>query len=96
MKSTAFNTPDYLKTQTEIVAYLNAALEDGEPAMLLEALRNVAQVKGGMGALAKATGMSRESLYRTLSRRGNPKIETVMELLSALGLKLTIARQKAA
>jgi probable addiction module antidote protein len=96
MISTAFKASDYLKSQTAVVAYLNAALEDGEPAVLLEALRNVADAKGGMGALAKATGMSRESLYRTLSRRGNPKIETVMELLNALGLKLTIARQKAA
>ena len=96
MKSTTFNTADYLKSQTAVVAYLNAALEDGDPVVLLEALRNVANAKGGMGALAKATGMSRESLYRTLSRRGNPKIETVMGLLSALGLKLTIARQKAA
>jgi probable addiction module antidote protein len=96
MKSTAFKTSDYLKSQTAVVAYLNAALEDGEPAVLLEALRNVADAKGGMGVLAKATGMNRESLYRTLSRHGNPKIETVMELLRALGLKLTIARQKAA
>ena len=96
MKSTTFNTTDYLKSQTAVVAYLNAALEDGDPAVLLDALRNVANAKGGIGALAKATGMSRESLYRTLSRRGNPKIETVMGLLSALGLKLTIARQKAA
>jgi probable addiction module antidote protein len=96
MKATAFKTADYLKTQKDIVAYLNAALEDGEPAVLLEALRNVAQAKGGMGALAKAAGVSRESLYRTLSRRGNPKIDTIMELLRALGLKLTIERQKAA
>lgn len=64
--------------------------------MLLEALRNVAQAKGGMGALAKAAGVSRESLNRTLSQRGNPKIDTIMELLRALGLKLTIERQKAA
>ena len=49
-----------------------------------------------MGALAKAAGVSRESLYRTLSRRGNPKIDTIMELLRALGLKLTIERHKAA
>ena len=96
MKAKAFKTSDYLKTQKDIVAYLNAALEDGEPAVLLEALRNVAQARGGMGALAKAAGMSRESLYRTLSRRGNPKIETLMELLRALGLKLTVERQKAA
>ena len=64
--------------------------------MLLEALRNVAQAKGGMGALAKAAGVSRESLYRTLSRRGNPKIETIIELLRALGLKFTVERSKAA
>lgn len=96
MKSAPFKTSDYLKTQKDVVAYLNAALEDGHPAVLLEALRNVAQAKGGMGALAKAAGVSRESLYKTLSRRGNPKIETIMELLRALGLKLTIERRKAA
>lgn len=96
MSTRVYKTSDYLKTQKDIVAYLNAALEDGETAVLLEALRNVAQAKGGMGALAKAAGVSRESLYRTLSRRGNPKIETIMELLKALGLKLTIERQKAA
>jgi probable addiction module antidote protein len=96
MKGAAFKTADYLKTDKEIVAYLNAALEDGEPAVLLEALRNVAQAKGGMGALAKTAGVNRESLYRTLSRRGNPKIETIMVLLSVLGLKLTVERRKAA
>jgi len=48
MKTTAFKTADYLKTQKDIVAYLNVALEDGEPAVLLEALRNVAQAKGGV------------------------------------------------
>jgi probable addiction module antidote protein len=96
MKAAAFRTADYLKTQKDIVVYLNAALEDGEPALLLEVLRNVTLAKGGMGVLAKAAGVSRESLYRTLSRRGNPKIDTIMELLRALGLKLTIVRQKAA
>ncbi len=96
MKSAAFKTLDYLKTRKDVVAYLNAALEDGDPAVLLESLRNVAQVKGGMGALAKAAGVSRESLYRTLSRRGNPKIETIMELLRVLGLKFTVEQRKAA
>ena len=69
MKSVRFKTSDYLKTKRDVVAYLNAALEDGEPAVLLEALRNVAQTRGGMTSLAKAAGVSRESLYRTLSRR---------------------------
>jgi probable addiction module antidote protein len=96
MKASAYKGSDYLKTQKDVVAYLNAALEDGEPAVLLEALRNVAMAKGGMAALARAAGVSRESLYRTLSRRGNPKIETIMELLRALGLKLTVGRRQAA
>jgi len=96
MKTVAFKTAEYLKTQRHVVAYLNAALEDGNPAVLLEALRNVAHAKGGMGALAKAAGVSRESLYRTLSRRGNPKIDTIIDLLRALGLMLTIERTQAA
>lgn len=96
MKSVAYKTSDYLKTDRDVVAYLNAALEDGDPAVLLEALRNVAQARGGMGALAKAAGVSRESLYRTLSRRGNPKMETLLALLGVLGLKLEIKRRKAA
>jgi probable addiction module antidote protein len=96
MKSIPFKTSDHLKTRKDIVAYLNAALEDGEPAVLLEALRNVAQAKGGIAALAKTAGVSRESLYRTLSRRGNPKIDTVMALLRAMGLKLSIDQRKAA
>ena len=96
MKSVPFKTADHLKTRKDIVAYLNAALEDGEPAVLLEALRNVAQARGGIGTLAKAAGVSRESLYRTLSRRGNPKIDTVMALLRAMGLKLSIDQRKAA
>jgi probable addiction module antidote protein len=96
VKTIAFKGSDYLKTHKDIVAYLNAALEDGEPAVLLEALRNVAIARGGMAALAKAAGVNRESLYRALSRRGNPKIETMMELLRALGLKLTVERTKAA
>ena len=96
MKNVPFKTSDHLKTRRDIAAYLNAALEDGEPVVLLEALRNVAQAMGGIGTLAKAAGMSRESLYRTLSRRGNPKIDTVMALLRAMGLKLSIDQRKAA
>lgn len=94
--SSSYRAADFLKTQRDVIAYLNAALEDGDPAVLLEALRNVAQARGGMTALARAAGLNRESLYRTLSRRGNPKIETLTGLLRALGLKLTVARDRAA
>lgn len=57
MKSAPFKTSDHLKTRKDMVAYLNAVLEEGEPVMLLEALRNVAQAEGGIGALAKTAGM---------------------------------------
>jgi probable addiction module antidote protein len=66
-RSRSYQTADYLKTQRNVVTYLNAALEDEDPAVLLEALRNVTQARGGMSALAKAAGLGRESLYRTLS-----------------------------
>jgi probable addiction module antidote protein len=69
MKATAFKTADHLKTQKDIVAYLNAALEDREPAVLLEALRNVAQARGGMGALAKAGCEPREPLPHAIAAR---------------------------
>jgi probable addiction module antidote protein len=67
MKTTAYKTADYLKTQKNIVAYLNAALEDGEPAVLLEALRNVAQARGGMekpGSGSIFRGYSRDCCNR--------------------------------
>ena len=96
MKSVPCKAADYLKTRKDVAAYLNAALEDGHPAVLLQALRNVAQTKGGMGALAKTAGVSRESLYRTLSARGNPKVDTLIALLRAMDLKLAITPRKAA
>ena len=73
MKSAEFKTSGYLKTNKDVVAYVNAALEDGEPAALLEALRNVAQTKGDIWArLRRPQGASSESPYRTLSPPRQP------------------------
>lgn len=96
MKCVPYKTTDYLKTRKAVAAYLNAALKDGNPAVLRQALRNVAQTKGGMGALAKMAGVSRESLYRTLSARGNPKVDTLIALLRAMNLKLAVTLREAA
>ncbi len=96
MKCVPYKTAGYLKTRKDVAAYLNTALEDGNPAVLRQALRNVAQTKGGMGALAKTAGVSRESLYRTLSARGNPKVDTLIALLRAMNLKLAVTLRKAA
>lgn len=83
-----------LADHNEAIAYLNAALEESLKAdeeskhLFLIALRNVAEAQGGVGALAKKAHIGRESLYKTLSGRGNPKWSTLVSLCSAMGLNL--------
>ena len=94
MSSLPFQTHEYLASDEAIAAYLDAALEDGDPAVLLLALREVAKAKGGISALAREANVSRESLYRTLSAGGNPKLETLCALLKALGLRLSVTARR--
>jgi probable addiction module antidote protein len=71
--------------------YLRAALEDDdEPGVLLVALRRIAEARGGIAKIAKAAGIERESLYRALSVRGNPRLSTLVAVTKAVGLKLTV------
>lgn len=79
---------EHLQTDEEIVAYLEAALEDGTPAVVSAALGDIARAKG-MAQLARETGLGRESLYKALSAEGNPEFATVMKVLKALGIQLT-------
>ncbi len=79
-----------LKDPEEAAAYLNAALEEGDRAAFLLALRNVAEANGGMAVLAERAHLSRESLYRMLSSRGNPEIKSLLGLLHAMGLRLSV------
>ena len=73
------------------VEYLKVALEDTEePAVLLIALRRIAEARGGIAKVAKAAGIERESLYRALSARGNPRLSTLVAVTKAVGLKLTV------
>jgi probable addiction module antidote protein len=73
------------------VEYLKVALEDtDEPGVLLIALRRIAQARGGIAKVAKAAGVERESLYRALSARGNPRLSTLIAVTKAVGLKLTV------
>lgn len=65
-------------------------LEDGDARAVPVALRTVAEAVGGMAALARKTGLSRETLYRTLSVRGNPRLDTLAAILKAFGLRLTV------
>jgi len=71
--------------------YLRAALEDeDEPSVLLIALRRIAEARGGIAKVAKAAGIERESLYRALSARGNPRLSTPVAVTKTVGLKLTV------
>lgn len=97
MKRTASTSHDEalikeLQEDPEFAAeYLRAAMEDTEePGVLLIALRRVAEARGGVAKIAKAAGIERESLYRALSRRGNPRWSTLVAVTRAMGLKLTV------
>jgi probable addiction module antidote protein len=80
----------YLKTDEDIANYLEAVFEDGDPALIAHGLGVVARAKG-MSQIAQAAGLGRESLYKALSKDGNPELATVLKVLHALGLKLKVA-----
>ena len=70
--------------------YLNVAAEDGDARAYLLALRTVAEAQG-MSKVAKAAGVPRESIYRALSPKGNPRLSTLTAVLKAAGLRMTVA-----
>lgn len=90
MNAVDYKTSDYLKSPEEIAAYLNEVLVEDDPKLLMVALRNVADAKGGVAALAEQTGLNRESLYKTLSGKRNPGIETINAILHAFHLRLSV------
>lgn len=74
----------------EAVAYLNAALDDGDPKVFLLAVQDVAKAYGGIGELSKKANVNRESLYKTLSEKGNPHFDHMNKLIKTLGFHLVI------
>jgi probable addiction module antidote protein len=78
-----------LRNQQRAKAYLNAALEDDDPRVFLLALRNVAQARGFSKVATRST-LNRESLYRMLSKRGNPSLQSLGALLESLGFRLAV------
>lgn len=91
-----FDAADYLQSDEDCAQYLQACLEDapGDTVLFAKALGDVARARGMM-QLARDTGMSREGLYKALSENGNPSFATVMKVLVALGLKLSVEPQSA-
>lgn len=88
--SRPFRVTDHLKTDDERAAYLEALLEDGDSRVITTGLRDLAESVGGMAVIAERTGLSRETLYRTLSANGNPRLDTLSALLHAMGLRLSV------
>ncbi len=79
-----------LKNPREAAAYLEAAIEDGDQAVLMLALRQVAQAQGGIAEVARKSKLSREATYRMLSRSGNPELKSLTAILNAAGLRLAV------
>jgi probable addiction module antidote protein len=87
--ATLWDTAEYLKTGEDTVAYLNAALDEDDPALLKVALGNIARAKG-MSQLAEETGITRDGLYKALSTTGNPSFNTVQKVIKALDMRLEV------
>ncbi len=86
-KTKRWDAADYLKSDRDIIAYLEAAFEDGDSGVVAAALGDIARAKG-MSKVARRAGLGRESLYKALSADGNPELETVLRVVRALGIKL--------
>lgn len=92
----AFDTAEYLQSDEDCAAYLQACLEQApdDAAVFARALGDIARARGMM-QLAKDTGLTREGLYKALGEQGNPSFSTVMKVMRALGLQISVNPQGA-
>ena len=88
-KTSKFDAADYLKTPEQIAAYLTEALETGDTSFICTAIDTIARAKG-MSNVAKATGLGRESLYKSLSGNTRPEFETIAKVVNSFGVKLVV------
>ena len=97
LKATPWDSADYLKTEADRTAYLQACLEEAphDPAFIAHALGVVARARN-MSQLARDTGLTREGLYKALSDDGNPSFGTVLKVVNALGYRLALVSEKKA
>lgn len=82
-----WDVAEHLETEEDMAAYLEAAFEEADPALISAAIGDIARAKG-MAQIARETGLGRESLYKALSPDGNPEFATIMKVVRALGLQL--------
>ena len=89
LQTEPFDAADYLTCDEARAAYLEDALDEGDPAEVAAALGVIARAHG-MSAIARDTGLGRESLYKSLRAEGNPSLSTFLAVIKALGLRLTV------
>jgi probable addiction module antidote protein len=87
VKTRIFDTAEFLSSEEDMTAYLEAAFEEGDPSLVVQALGAIAKARG-MSQIATASGLRRESLYKALSPEGNPEFNTVLKVVKALGMRL--------
>lgn len=95
LKTTPYDSAQYLRTEEERAAYLATCMEEapGDAAFIAHALGVVARSRN-MSQLARDTGLTREGLYKALSDSGNPSFDTVLKVVHALGYRLTVTPEK--
>jgi probable addiction module antidote protein len=91
LKTTTFDAADYLDTPEAVSVYLDEIFETGDAALIAHGLGVAARAKG-MAKVAKKAGLSRESLYKALSRDGNPEFATVLRVMKALDLRFSASQ----
>jgi probable addiction module antidote protein len=94
VKVRPFDPSKYLQTEEDILYYLEAAMEGNDPKHIANALGDIARPQG-MTEIARKAGVGRQALYSARSENGNPTLETLTSVLSALGLQLTLQKRAA-
>ena len=95
VKLKKWDVTEHLRTQEDMQLYLDACMEEGDPALIAAALGDIARAYG-MTRLARDTGMAREALYRSLSGQGNPEFATILKVVDALGLRFQVISKQVA
>jgi probable addiction module antidote protein len=90
LKTTTWDASEHLDSAQMIKEYIQAAIEENDPALLRLALADVAKAKG-MSTIAEQAQLNRQNLYKSLSAKGNPSFDTINKVMHALGLKLQVS-----
>jgi len=89
LETTPWDAADFLDSDETIAAYLEAAFEDGDPALIAAAIGDVARARGATD-IARKAGLSREAMYKAFAQGGNPTLSTLTRVLKALGVRLSV------